>query len=96
MHLRFQTEPGLFSPQSIDEGTASLLANIEFQENDKVLDLGCGYGAMGIYAAKRLDPKQVFLVDNNPAAVECAARNAQINGVESVHIPLQRRISRTE
>jgi 16S rRNA (guanine1207-N2)-methyltransferase len=28
----------------------------------------------------------VFLVDNNPAAVECAARNAQINGVESVHI----------
>jgi 16S rRNA (guanine1207-N2)-methyltransferase len=86
VHLRFQTEPGLFSPQSIDEGTASLLANIEFQENDKVLDLGCGYGAMGIYAAKRLDPKQVFLVDNNPAAVECAARNAQINGVESVHI----------
>jgi 16S rRNA (guanine1207-N2)-methyltransferase len=86
VHLGFQTEPGLFSPQSIDEGTASLLANIQFRENDKVLDLGCGYGVIGIYAAKRLDPKEVFLVDNDRAAVECAKRNAHFNGVESAHI----------
>jgi 16S rRNA (guanine1207-N2)-methyltransferase len=86
VQLKFETEPGLFSPQSIDEGTASLLANVQFHENDKVLDLGCGYGAIGIYAAKRLDPKRVFLVDNDPAAVECAIRNAQLNGVEGVHI----------
>jgi 16S rRNA (guanine1207-N2)-methyltransferase len=86
VHLGFQTEPGLFSPQGIDEGTASLLAKLQFHENDKVLDLGCGYGVIGIYAAKRLDPKQVFLVDNDRAAVECAARNAKINGVESIHI----------
>lgn len=86
VHLGFQTEPGLFSPQGVDEGTAALLANIQFHKNDKVLDLGCGYGVIGIYAAKRLDPKQVFLIDNDPAAVDCAARNAQMNGVESVHI----------
>jgi 16S rRNA (guanine1207-N2)-methyltransferase len=86
VHLAFQTEAGLFSPQSIDEGTASLLANIQFHENDKVLDLGCGYGVIGIYAAKRVNPEQVFLVDNDRAAVECAARNAQLNGVESIHI----------
>jgi 16S rRNA (guanine1207-N2)-methyltransferase len=86
VHLAFETAPGLFSPQGIDEGTASLLANVQFHENDKVLDLGCGYGVIGIYAAKRLSPQQVFLVDNDRAAVECALRNAQMNGVESIHI----------
>jgi 16S rRNA (guanine1207-N2)-methyltransferase len=86
VHLAFETEPALFSPQGIDDGTASLLEHVRFQENDKVLDLGCGYGVIGIYAAKRLNPKQVFLVDNDPAAVKWAIRNAQINGVESIRI----------
>jgi 16S rRNA (guanine1207-N2)-methyltransferase len=86
VHLKFETEPRLFSPQGIDEGTASLLTHLHFRENDKVLDLGCGYGVIGIYAAKRINPKQVFLVDNNPAAVSCAMRNARINEVESIHI----------
>jgi 16S rRNA (guanine1207-N2)-methyltransferase len=86
VHLALETEPGLFSPQGLDEGTACLLANVKFHENDKILDLGCGYGVIGIYAAKRLNPKQVFLVDNDRAAVECAARNAQMNGVESIHV----------
>ena len=84
--LKFETEPRLFSPQGIDEGTASLLTRLHFRENDKVLDLGCGYGVIGIYAAKRIKPEQVFLVDNDPAAVTCAIRNAQINAVERVHI----------
>jgi 16S rRNA (guanine1207-N2)-methyltransferase len=86
VHLKFETEPRLFSPQEIDEGTASLLTHLHFRENDKVLDLGCGYGVIGIYAAKRINPKQVFLVDNDPAAVSCAMRNAEINAVESIHI----------
>jgi len=84
--LAFETEAGLFSPQGIDDGTASLLALVHFHESDKVLDLGCGYGAIGIYAAKRLNPQQVFLIDNDPAAVSCAKRNARLNGVENIHI----------
>ena len=86
VRLKFETEPRLFSPQGIDEGTAFLLTDLHFSENDKVLDLGCGYGVIGIYAAKRINPEQVFLVDNDPAAVNCAMRNAQINAVERVHI----------
>jgi len=86
VQLSFETEPALFSPQSIDEGTTSLLAHVHFEENDKVLDLGCGYGVIGIYAAKRLNPKRIFLVDNDPAAVKWAMRNAQINGVESIRV----------
>ncbi len=84
--LTFETAPGLFSPQGIDGGTAALLALVHLDENDKVLDLGCGYGVIGIYAAKRLSPQHVFLLDNDPAAVNCAQRNARANGVEGVHI----------
>ena len=84
--LKFETDPRLFSPQGVDDGTACLLAHVQFHENDKVLDLGCGYGVIGIYAAKCINPTQVFLVDNDPAAVSCAMRNAQLNAVESVHI----------
>ena len=86
VHLAFETEPALFSPQGIDPGTASLLAQVQFQDNDKVLDLGCGYGVIGIYAAKRVNPQQVFLIDNDPAAVKKATRNARLNEVESIHI----------
>jgi 16S rRNA (guanine1207-N2)-methyltransferase len=86
VHLKFETDPRLFSAQSVDDGTACLLTQVYFHENDKVLDLGCGYGVIGIYAAKRINPRQVFLVDNDPAAVSCAMRNAQINAVESIHI----------
>jgi 16S rRNA (guanine1207-N2)-methyltransferase len=86
VHLKFETEPRLFSPREIDEGTASLLTHVHFREKDKVLDLGCGYGVIGIYAAKRINPQQVFLIDNDPAAVSCAMRNAQINGVEGIHV----------
>jgi 16S rRNA (guanine1207-N2)-methyltransferase len=86
VRLKFETAPRLFSPQGIDQGTASLLTHLHFRDTDKVLDLGCGYGVIGIYAAKRINPQQVFLVDNDPAAVNYAMRNAQINAVESVHI----------
>jgi 16S rRNA (guanine1207-N2)-methyltransferase len=86
VHLKFETDPRLFSPQCVDDGTACLLTHVHFRENDKVLDLGCGYGVIGIYAAKRINPTQVFLVDNDPAAVSCAMQNAQINQVESIHI----------
>lgn len=86
VRLKFETDPRLFSPQGVDDGTACLLTHAHFHDNDKVLDLGCGYGVIGIYAAKRVNPKQVFLVDNDPAAVSCAMRNAQLNAVESIHI----------
>lgn len=49
--LHFYTEQELFSPQQVDEGTITMLSKIAFQPGQKVLDLGCGYGIVGIYAA---------------------------------------------
>jgi len=50
--LRFQTDAGLFSPGAVDAGTLAMLSRVDFEENDKVLDLGCGYGVVGILAAR--------------------------------------------
>lgn len=88
LDLVFETAPGVFSPNAIDRGTSLLLSLVRFERTDKVLDLGCGYGVMGIYAAKRLSPSQVHMVDNDPLAIRLAGENATVNGVSGVHIQL--------
>lgn len=86
--LRLQTEPGLFSPQRADAGTLAMLSLITFEPHDKVLDLGCGYGLVGILAAHHVPPARVVMVDNDPVAVAVARRNADANGVPGVTVSL--------
>ena len=54
--LQFSTTWGLFSPKAIDEGSSMLLDAIKVNAEDDCLDLGCGYGPIGITLAK-LAPK---------------------------------------
>jgi 16S rRNA (guanine1207-N2)-methyltransferase len=86
--LRLQTEPGLFSPQRADAGTLAMLSLITFEPQDKVLDLGCGYGLVGILAANHVSPERVIMVDNDPRAVAVARCNADANGVPGVTVGL--------
>jgi 16S rRNA (guanine1207-N2)-methyltransferase len=73
---------GLFSPKQIDEGTSLLLKYLELTPNATVLDLGCGYGALGLAAAKLLAPEgAVDLVDKDFVAVAYAAKNATLNAL---------------
>lgn len=62
IELGFRTESHLFSPRRIDKGTLALLSVIKFNEHDKVCDLGCGYGAVGITAAKIIGPGKVLMI----------------------------------
>jgi 16S rRNA (guanine1207-N2)-methyltransferase len=52
VELRFETAPGLFSATKPDRGSLALLSCIRFEPDDKILNLGCGYGLIGIYAAR--------------------------------------------
>jgi len=85
-NLAFETAPSLFSPNQIDKGTLTMLERIAFAPEDKVLDLGCGYGVVGIVAAKHTAPANVFMSDIDKTALKFAAKNAAYNGTEGITI----------
>ncbi len=79
----FKTTWGLFSPERIDEGTIALLEAIQVSKADAILDIGCGYGPVGIALAKKYKSKVVHMVDKDFVAVEYAAKNALLNNVKA-------------
>lgn len=84
--LEIETTEGLFSPRGADAGTLSMVSAVELESGQKLLDLGCGAGLVGIAAAKVLGEENVWMTDVDPAAVRYAAENAKRNGVENVHL----------
>lgn len=86
--LKFETEPSIFSPNSIDNGTLAMLSEIDFLPSDNVLDLGCGYGVVGILAGKLIGEERVMMCDISERAVEYASINAALNGVPHINIRL--------
>ncbi len=64
----------MFSPRHPDKGTLAMLGKCEFGENDKVLDLGCGSGIVGISAA--ISGAAVDMCDIDPESVKRAGINA--------------------
>jgi len=79
----FRSTWGLFSPTEIDEGTRLLLDHLEVKPDDVSLDLGCGYGALGLAIAKRSPDGMAYLVDKDFVAIEYAKKNAEANGVRN-------------
>ena len=84
--MNFETHPGLFSPQTMDAGTRAMLSCVQFLEGDKILDMGCGYGIVGIYAAKLIGQEHVTMVDIDETAIHIAKKNARRNGVPDISI----------
>ena len=84
--LYFETESTLFSPLEIDKGTLAMLSTVEISKTDKVLDLGCGYGVVGIYVAKLIGEQNVVMSDIENRCIELSRRNAKLNGVGGVKI----------
>ena len=79
--LDFVTASGIFSPREIDKGSLTLVENMELRKNSKVLDLGCGYGFIGIMAAKLCPSCFVTMVDINERAAWAAKINLKKNMV---------------
>ncbi len=72
--LRFETEASVFSPNSIDLGTLAMLSVIDLLPGDKVLDMGCGYGVVGILAGKIIGEENVTMCDISEKAIEYAKK----------------------
>jgi len=84
--LVLHTNEEVFSPGAVDKGTKAMLSFVKFGAEDKVLDLGCGCGIVGILAAKQIGADKVVLCDVSENAVLLSKQNAEANGVGSVTI----------
>lgn len=82
-NLTFTTDNGVFCKNYVDEGSKIFLETLAKQElGKKLLDVGCGYGTLGITLKKCFPDSSVDMIDVNPRAVELALINAKQNNCE--------------
>ena len=79
--LRFTTDAGVFSKGEVDNGTAVLLKALPENMAGRVLDLGCGWGAVGVSLGKAYPGCDIVMSDVNRRALELSEKNAKANGV---------------
>lgn len=85
--FRFQTDRGVFSKDFIDFGTRFLIETLVIPDSAEiVIDMGCGYGPIGIAVAKLYPKTKVHLYDVNERAVDLARKNAKENKVDNVTV----------
>ncbi|MFC0469756.1 class I SAM-dependent methyltransferase [Halalkalibacter kiskunsagensis] len=87
MSFRFYSDRGVFSKKEVDFGSKLLVESfvIPATEGD-FLDVGCGYGPIGLTLAKLDHNRQVHMVDVNERALQLACRNAERNSISNVMI----------
>ncbi|MEA3278420.1 MAG: methyltransferase [Pseudomonadota bacterium] len=87
-HLVLHSTWGLFSPREIDEGTGLLLRHLSVKPTDDCLDLGCGYGPIGLAMASLAPKGKTLMVDKDFVAVNYSNGNAKRNGIRNAHAQL--------
>ncbi|TWW13018.1 16S RNA G1207 methylase RsmC [Dellaglioa algida] len=86
--FKFTTDNGVFSKKTVDFGSRVLLNAFAQQETivGNILDVGCGYGPIGLAIAKGQPERQIDMTDVNELALELAKKNAEINKITNVSI----------
>ena len=85
--LRFKTDAGVFSKGEVDFGSRLLAEAFSTPESEGlILDLGCGYGPIGLSIAASFPERIVHMVDVNERALALAVHNAKQNGVTNAEI----------
>jgi len=81
--LVFHSTWGLFSPRRIDDGSYLLTKHVELDDDDVTIDIGCGYGSIGVTIAACCPTGYVHMVDKDYVALEYARANAKLNGLSN-------------
>jgi 16S rRNA (guanine1207-N2)-methyltransferase len=82
----FVTDSGVFSRKGVDYGSKHLIETMELARDARALDVGCGYGPIGLAAACLCPEGHVTMIDINERAVELAIENARRNNITNVTI----------
>ncbi|KML02293.1 class I SAM-dependent methyltransferase [Rossellomorea marisflavi] len=95
--FRFKTDHGVFSKKEVDFGSRVLIDAFELPGVDgPVLDVGCGYGPIGLSLAKEFPERTIHMIDVNERALSLASENAAANGVGNVEIYQSDRFEQVE
>lgn len=86
MAFKFVTDSAVFSRERVDFGSALLIEAMQIAPHDTVLDLGCGYGPIGISAARLAPEGKVYMVDVNERAAGLAKQNLAENGITNAEV----------
>jgi 16S rRNA G1207 methylase RsmC len=84
--LTLKSASGIFASRDVDTASKLLIENAELPEKGKILDLGCGYGMIGVVAAKACPNCSVILTDINRRATALAAENLKQNYVKNAKV----------
>lgn len=84
--FKFISDAGVFSKSGVDYGSKVLIEALEIPSQSTVLDVGCGYGPIGLSVARLAMEGHVTMIDINSRAVELAKENAKLNGISNVTI----------
>lgn len=82
----FHATWGIFSPRSIDEGSRLLLDHLDINPTDDCLDVGCGYGVLGMAMARLAPQGRTVMVDKDFVAVDYAKANCGRNGLKNTEV----------
>jgi 16S rRNA (guanine1207-N2)-methyltransferase len=85
-YFEFLTSSGIFSKKKIDLGTRLLIETMALPESGCALDIGCGYGAVGVAAASFNPSLHVVMTDVNVRAVYLAKQNAEKNKLSNIEV----------
>ncbi len=84
--LSFEVDAGVFAAHGLDPGTALLIEALNPRPTDRVLDLGCGWGAIGVAAARLCPRGQIVMTDVNRRAIGLSRSNLARNGVRNAEV----------
>ena len=81
----FYTDDGVFNKKGLDYGTRVLLENINLENKNSFLDVGCGCGPIGIYIAKQSNSYTVDMIDVNEKAVTLTNKSIKLNNLNNIN-----------
>jgi 16S rRNA (guanine1207-N2)-methyltransferase len=85
--FRFKTDNGVFSKREVDFGSRLLIETFIMPEAaGPVLDVGCGYGPIGLSIARTFQDRSIHMIDVNERAIDLAKENAELNRIKNVQI----------